>query len=571
MRALWRFVAAAASLCVIMTAGCSTRGERLYRRAEAFFAQGKYELAAAEYRRIVDEEPRNGLAPDAEYKLAYIYREYYRNVPNAIATYWDLASRYPKSGLADDSLLWIVWLDARRLKDPVAASAMCAEIQRRHPDDARLSARAMVEVARAQLAAGQLDGALETARAVGTRFPDEGRTSAEAALLVADISKKRGGDAKQVLGLYQAVLSHYPETPAAAEAKRAIGWLYFGQRTEDEAKLHQEALRKANVITRVGTFGGGDFTAPQRACEAFRALLKARGISANLSDVMAACGAAFLYPFSPQSPGALPAARNLFETAASEYGFTHKAGGSASPEEAYTVLEQRLLHDQPVLIAYPAPDATWVVVIGCRAAENKVYVMVPGRQSPTAIDKVAFLSRWTSVRGGLWGLPEGVKFYQFALDTRTGSPTISTTLESALRRGAAELQRRDIGGVPQGLLAWEYAVQEFEACSREDDAGRRARIANWAKSGLRVHIASAEATAEFLARSAGQLPSSGAIADAAESFVEFATQAKVLREDALASGTSTGDHWQETAERAQKTYEALKQAQARLVAAGERR
>ena len=76
----------------------------------------------------------------------------------------------------------------------------------------------MVEVARAQMAAGQLDGARGTAQAICTRFPDEGRTTAEAALLVADIAKKQGGDAKQVLALYQGVLDHDPETPAAAEA-----------------------------------------------------------------------------------------------------------------------------------------------------------------------------------------------------------------------------------------------------------------------------------------------------------------------------------------------------------------
>ena len=169
------------------------------------------------------------------------------------------------------------------------------------------------------------------------------------------------------------------------------------------------------------------------------------------------------------------------------------------------------------------------------------------------------------------GLPEGVRFYQFALDTRTSRPTIAATLDSALRRGAGELQRREIGGVPQGLLAWEYVVQEMQACSSEDDAARRSRMASWARGALRVHIASAEATAEFLARSAGQLPSSGAIADAAESFVEFATQAKILREDVIAAGSGSGEHWQEAAERSQKVYEALKRAQARLVAAGERR
>jgi TolA-binding protein len=571
VRGPWRSAAVVAGLLAIALSGCSTRGERLYRRAEAFFAQGKYELAAAEYRRIVDEEPRNGLAPDAEYKLAYIYREFYRNVPNAITTYWDLAGRYPRSGLADDALLWIVWLEARRLKNPAAAATICSEIERRHPNDARLLARALVEVARAQMAAGQLDEALQTARSVCSRFPGEDRTSAGATLLVADIAKKQGGDAKQVLALYQDVLNRYPETPAAAEAKRAIGWLYFDQKTEDAAKQRQEALRKANVIGRVGAFGGGDLTAPQRACDAFRALLKARGVSANLSDVMAASGAGFLFPFSPQSPGALPAPRNLFETAAAEYGFTHKAGGSPSAEDAYTALEQQLLHDQPVLIAYPAPDPTWVIVIGCRAAESKVYVMVAGRQSPTVIDKTAFVSRWGSVRGGLWGLPESVRFYQFALDSRTSTPTIAQTLDSALRRGVGEMQRREIAGVPQGLLAWEYVLQEVEACTREGDAARRLRIATWAKGGLNVHIASAEATAEFLARNAGQLSASGQIADVAESFVEFATQAKLLRGDLVAAGSGANDRWPGAAERAQKTYDALKRAQGRLEAAREKR
>jgi TolA-binding protein len=562
-----RTLVAVAALSALALAGCSTRGGRLYRRAEAFFAQGKYELAAAEYRRIVDEQPRDAFAPDAEYKLAYIYREFYRNVPSAIATYWDLATRYPRSGYADDALFWVVWLQARRLKDPAAVAATCAQVDTLQPENTRLRARCLVELARAQSAAGQLDEAAKTARKVVGVFMDQPRAGADASLIIAEVAKKQGGDSKTVLDLYEQVIAHYPDTPAAGEAKRAIGWLYYGQKNEDAAKQRQEALRKSRVIDRVASYGAEELTAPSRTCDALRALLRSRGENATLADVMAVSGAAFVFPYSSQSPAALPAPSRLLEAAAAEYGFTYKVGGSDTPEEAYTILEQSVLHDRPVLIAYPSPRISWVVVVGCRATENKVLVLLPGHQGPTAIDKAAFLSRWASVREGPWGMSGAARFYQFALDARTSTPPVSSLLEAALRRGVEGIQRRELGGVVTGTAAWDAVTQELSACASDQDPARRNGIVAWARGTLVVHIANADACSEFLARAAGQVPASGLAADAAETFADCALQMRALRNEIMAGPTSGNDAWTAASSRAQIISGRLKKAAEQMQAA----
>jgi len=108
-----------AVVVVTLASGCSTKVQRLYRRAEAFFAQGEYELAAREYSRIVQEAPRDPLADDAWYKLAYLYREELDNPSAALIVYRNLADNYQGSNYVDEALFWIVYLQRRYMQDPV--------------------------------------------------------------------------------------------------------------------------------------------------------------------------------------------------------------------------------------------------------------------------------------------------------------------------------------------------------------------------------------------------------------------------------------------------------------------
>ena len=97
-------VAAAA----LMLAGCTSRSERLYRRAETFLAQGQHKMAAEEYQRIVSEEPDSDLADDALYKLAYVYAEELGQPTVGLVKYRALADSYPDSPWVDDALMRVM-------------------------------------------------------------------------------------------------------------------------------------------------------------------------------------------------------------------------------------------------------------------------------------------------------------------------------------------------------------------------------------------------------------------------------------------------------------------------------
>ena len=84
------------ALTLVLLSGCMSRTERLFQRAEMFLSQGQPELAGAEYYRLAVKYPRSSFAPNALYKLAYLYREEYDDPPKAIQTYRVLAERYPE-------------------------------------------------------------------------------------------------------------------------------------------------------------------------------------------------------------------------------------------------------------------------------------------------------------------------------------------------------------------------------------------------------------------------------------------------------------------------------------------
>ena len=161
-----------AAVVVVLLGGCSTKTQRLYRRAEAFFAQEQYELAAREYSRIVQEAPRDPLADDAWYKLAYLYREELDNPSAALIVYRDLADSYEDSNYADEALFWIVYLQRWHMQNPAAAAATCRELDQRFPDKKNLRGQASLEAAGAYLDTGQLEQARELCRQITDDFAD---------------------------------------------------------------------------------------------------------------------------------------------------------------------------------------------------------------------------------------------------------------------------------------------------------------------------------------------------------------------------------------------------------------
>jgi len=256
MRHPFRCKLAAVALCLVMVVtgllgGCSTKTQRLYRRAEAFFAQGQYELAAHEYSRIVREAPRDPLADDAWYKLAYLYREELDNPSAALIVYRDIADSYEDSNYVDEALFWVVYLQRRYMQDPAAAAATCHELDRRFPDKKNLRGQAYLEAAGAYRDAGQLEQAYELCQQIIGDFVDRPRIAAGALLMAAEVTDEIGDDPQKATALYEQVAKKYPDTQAAVAARQVVGLRYYVEKAETDKARREQQREQARVLDNV--------------------------------------------------------------------------------------------------------------------------------------------------------------------------------------------------------------------------------------------------------------------------------------------------------------------------------
>ena len=171
------------ALVVVTTAGCRNKPERRYRTAELLLAEGKPELAAAEYGRIVQNHPRHAKAVDSLFKLGYIHRVHTNQPDRAIGYYRALADQYPKSRYADDALLWLSHL-GRSGKDVALARQAATDLETYHSDDPSSCARAQVQLALALLETGDRE-VTKVCETVLKRYPDQAGQCAQAQLILA--------------------------------------------------------------------------------------------------------------------------------------------------------------------------------------------------------------------------------------------------------------------------------------------------------------------------------------------------------------------------------------------------
>ncbi|MGC9317880.1 MAG: tetratricopeptide repeat protein, partial [Armatimonadota bacterium] len=242
---------AAGLLLLAVLAGCSSNAERLYRRAEAFLAQGQVEMAAGEYRRLASDHPDSPLADDALYKLAYLYAEEMDKPSAALIHYRALADTYPGSTYADEALMRVMAIQRSVLRDPEAVQITWQELCERFEDRRELCARGMLEVARAYFEAEQYAQAAATAGDLRKRYPDQESECAQAALLAARASERTGCDPAEVEALFEEVIERYPDSHAAAMAKRSIGRMIYERREENEQQRAAELQRRSRLIEGV--------------------------------------------------------------------------------------------------------------------------------------------------------------------------------------------------------------------------------------------------------------------------------------------------------------------------------
>jgi len=526
----------ALALAVTLMAGCSTKAERLYNRAETFLAQDQAKLAADEYERLTDEFPRHPLADDALYKVAYIYSEEMNKPSLAMARYRRLADRYPRSSYVDDALLRIMDIQRTELGSPDAVGVTCDELCRRFPARKQLCAQGRLTVALTYFDTKQYEEAAASAQLLLDQYSAQERQCAQAALLIARAAEKQGDlDRDAVVALYEHVVTSYPDTHSAATAKGTIGWLYYEKRGEHEEQQRAQMKQQSRIIRGVPGHGGEG--TQRQALSVLRSALIHRGAERSMQDLLALSGVAFEFVFDPARPGLAQAIfpRNPFETIASRLEFAYNVWSSGSAPQAFDSVHQALLQDHPVIILYGSASQ-WILVTGYDMEGGQVHYLPPGRDEYAVTAKRNFLDNWGAAGGGSSALAPG-KFYQFSLAARLRTPPESEVVSETLRQAADLMMSSEITGAPAGAVAWDRLATELEACNAPEADGKRVAMVKWAATSLSASLRNSEAATAYLRHAAEVISTaSGRLTQLADRHAELVTETQLLADKIAEAG-----------------------------------
>lgn len=526
-----RTAAVLAALVLVLLTGCSNRAERLYRRAEALFSQGQAAMAAQEYRRLALEQPRSALADDALYKLAYLHREEFNSPLQAVQTYEYLADKYPDSPYTDEALLNVMQIKGEDLKDIAGVRFTYRVITNRFADDPRTLTAAHLQLVRTLFACDKLKEADQEARALIQAHPEQTRPCAAAMLIRARIADKQGNRGDQAVKLYEQIVSRYPQTPSAVEAKRAIGWIYYGQRGQQMKQELLAKVRAARVLTGVPAPPAvNGLRLKPFAC--LSSLLAQQGVRATPEELLTVCGAAFDFAYDPDHASTPDLGRNVLATAAEQYGFGVNVWSAPSADASFASLVQALSQGRPAMIPLSSGGA-WALVIGYKPAEERVYLLSAGRRSPEALSRQQFMSRWARSTTGHTDCVTG-PYFQLALGQRLQTPAPATILRNTARRALEAANQRDGGRAATGLHAYEVLAEQIER--KEDPSSKRSAVLRrWSTSALPQVIAERRAAARALTDLAAAAPSlaQNNALQAAEAYAELARAGQELRRTLL--------------------------------------
>ncbi len=535
------------ALTAILT-GCSTKAERLYNRAEAFFAQEQMQLAANEYESLADEFDRHPLADDALYKVAYIYAEETDKPSLALVRYRRLADRYPQSPYVDDALLRIMDIQRAVLKDPGAVQGTCEELCQRFKDRKQLCARGMLTVASTWFDTGGYEEATLAAQTLIDHYSGQERQCAQAALLIARATEKQGDlDRDTIVALYEKVVEAYPGTHSAATAKRIIGWMYYEVRGEHEQQQRTEMKERSRIIRGVPPHGGA--SGQGQALSALRSALAHRGEDRSLQELAAMSGVAFELVFDPARPrlGQAIFAHNPFETIAARLGFAYNVWSSGTAAEAFDSAHQALLQGHPVIVLYGS-DSAWVLLTGYDMEAEQVSYLPPDRDGYATASKDTFLAQWAAASGGASAMAPG-KFYQFSLAARLRTPPPAEVVAASLQQATELMGAGELAGAASGVAALERLAIQLEQCADPEATQAREQVAEWATHSLAARLSNAQSGTALLRKAADEVPSAAArLNELAESHREVTEETQLLADKiAEASGEAPPEEIWETA------------------------
>ncbi len=516
------YLALALMLGAGLLGGCSRRAQQLYKRAETFFAQGKYVLAAADYGSLLRSAPNDPLADNALYKLAYLYREEFDDPRTAVSLYQRLVKRYPDSPYREDALVWLVYLQARQLRDPAAVRATCRQIDEYCPEQPRLRASARLELARAYLAAGETQQAVATLKEIVARFGEEQDSVAEASYRLALVTRDELGQAPAAMEMLEEVITKYPNTAAASKAREALGWQYYAQKSLEDKQRQERLQRLARNLGNVPSWPAHE--APSlELLGALQALLTQAGARVEMEDLLTVTGLAFQMAIDWNNPyKTLYFHRNPFPPTAEAWGFGYNSWTFASAQEALPALVESLSRNRPVLLLFGSGTPRWRLLTGYRPSQQQVLLLAGGQRRPQPLTPAQFASGWPQRPGRQVFEPMPAEGIQFALTDRGPAPSRAERLRAAVLRAALALDQPQLLGAPAGGAAYETLTTRLGTCAR-GETEEAAKTGRWAAQAIPLLIRARQAAAASLHSAAPDFPAPerARVEEAAERYAEY--------------------------------------------------
>jgi tetratricopeptide (TPR) repeat protein len=214
------------------------RPRMLLQMADCYVRLGRFDEASAKYHEVLPEALDPEQAEKAHLQLAEV--EFYRgNVDTALVLFQDMAEAYPRSLFSDQAAARYIMLNkyrgvaggealkvwgrmewARLLGDSVTVDASANSLIQMHPEG-ELSAEALLALAEIANVGGNYIGALGYLETLVTDHPTD-RRAAEALMRQGSILQARLGRPQEALMRYETVLTDYPRSVQAGDARRFV-------------------------------------------------------------------------------------------------------------------------------------------------------------------------------------------------------------------------------------------------------------------------------------------------------------------------------------------------------------
>ncbi|MBN1946290.1 MAG: tetratricopeptide repeat protein [Bradymonadales bacterium] len=214
----------------------------IFASAEDLFQAERYEEAAMEYVRLVNQNPRSDLAPAALNNAAVGY-EYLRRHEAAMGLYQRIVSEYPGSEHVNHAL-WRLAENSRKFFDFDRAINTYLVLADREEDQDRVQS-ALFQAARLQEMRNQFSRAAATYEGFATRFPEADR--APLAFYQAGLMHEREGrftDMERVWGNLRRTYASWPSTAQIPMDALVLDSLrrtadYYAQQLQDRQRARQ--------------------------------------------------------------------------------------------------------------------------------------------------------------------------------------------------------------------------------------------------------------------------------------------------------------------------------------------